>query len=168
MAIAKLSLTIAVIFILCHSVKWIPNLHEIIMVSIMYIFAFGDSLIYQSDITLHQINLKVLSVFQHIQGKMPLPNNETEIDSVVIMTVNLTYNEIIATNDTMPLQNTDNSTTEDTGEAEETFESEYWPTWVQQVTCISHLSIALNSSVNFWIYYIKRRALNPGTFHIHR
>ena len=37
MAIAKLSLTIAVIFILCHSVKWIPNIHEIIMVSIMYI-----------------------------------------------------------------------------------------------------------------------------------
>ena len=32
MGIAKISLTIAVVFIVCHSIKWIPNIHEIIMV----------------------------------------------------------------------------------------------------------------------------------------
>ena len=36
---------------------------------------------------------------------------------------------------------------------------EYWPTWVQYVTRISHLLLAFNCSVNFFIYYIKRRAL---------
>ena len=118
-------------------------------------------------ITSHQHNLKVLSVFQHIQGKMPMPNNETASDSLVIVAYNLTYNKIIATNEPMPLQNTSISTTKEPEDTEESSESEYWPTWVQQVTCISHLSIALNSSVNFWIYYIKRRALNPGTFHIY-
>ena len=35
--IAKLSLTLAVIFILCHSVKWVPNIHEIIMVRIEFL-----------------------------------------------------------------------------------------------------------------------------------
>ena len=40
----------------------------------------------------------------------------------------------------------------------------YWPPWVEAVTCISHLLITLNSSVNFFIYRIKRKALNPGKF----
>ena len=95
---------------------------------------------------------------------MPMPNNGTESDSLVIVTYNLTYNKIIATNEPTSLQNSSVSTTEEPEETEESLESEYWPAWVQQVTCISHLSIALNSSVNFWIYYLKRRALNPGTF----
>ena len=41
---------------------------------------------------------------------------------------------------------------------------EYWPAWVQFVTCISHLLLAFNCSVNFFIYYIKRRALCSGKF----
>ena len=44
----------------------------------------------------------------------------------------------------------------------ESSDSDYWPTWVKNVTCISHLSITVNSSVNFFIYYIKRKALNSG------
>ena len=32
-AIAKISLTIAIVYIICHSVKMIPNMHEIILVS---------------------------------------------------------------------------------------------------------------------------------------
>ena len=32
LGVAKISLIIAMIFILCHFVKWIPNIHEMIMV----------------------------------------------------------------------------------------------------------------------------------------
>ena len=30
--VAKMSLTINIVFIFCHSIKWIANIHEIIMV----------------------------------------------------------------------------------------------------------------------------------------
>ena len=32
---AKISLIIALVFIMCHLVKWVPNMHEIIMVRIL-------------------------------------------------------------------------------------------------------------------------------------
>ena len=41
-------------------------------------------------------------------------------------------------------------------------ENESWPIWVKQVTCLSHLALAFNSSTNFFIYYIKRRSLLAG------
>ena len=43
-------------------------------------------------------------------------------------------------------------------------ELDYWPNWVQRVMCISHLCLAFNSSVNFYIYYVKRKALNSGIY----
>ena len=43
-AIAKLGLIIAVVFILCHSIKWIPNIHEILMVRIGHKFEIGQGL----------------------------------------------------------------------------------------------------------------------------
>ena len=30
-----------------------------------------------------------------------------------------------------------------------------WPPWLNYVTCISHLLTTLNSSVNFYIYFLK-------------
>ena len=38
-------------------------------------------------------------------------------------------------------------------------EKDWWPLWVDQVTCFSHLALAFNSSVNYYIYYFKRRSL---------
>ena len=35
---------------------------------------------------------------------------------------------------------------------------EYWPGWVENVTHISHFLLAFNCSVNFYIYFFKRRA----------
>jgi len=46
-AIAKLGLIIAVVFILCHSIKWIPNIHEILMVCIIHKFEIGK-ILYQN------------------------------------------------------------------------------------------------------------------------
>ena len=34
-ALAKVSLTIVLIFILCHSIKWIPNIYEVVRLSFM-------------------------------------------------------------------------------------------------------------------------------------
>ena len=35
---AKISLIIALVFITCHMVKWVPNIHEIVMVRILICF----------------------------------------------------------------------------------------------------------------------------------
>ena len=98
--------------------------------------------------------------FQHIQGKMPKHSSEKENLPVptVVTTVNVTSGETIYSNSSHVMYLNSNSTSNVPED-----EYEYWPHWVQQVTCVSHLAIAFNSSVNFFIYYIKRRSLNSGT-----
>jgi len=131
LGVAKISLTIAMIFILCHFVKWIPNIHEMIM---------------------------------HIQGRIPVPTKEIEIVANVVISMNVTSNEIIASNSsyvkvTSPITT---STVYSIGE-EGSPGQDYWPNWIRRVMCISHLCLAFNSSVNFYIYFIKRKALNSGS-----
>ena len=86
---------------------------------------------------------------------MPNREDKKEEDTLVSRTVNLTNKEIISNNNSFHMSS-------DTTRTSSESELEYWPTWVHKVTCISHLSIAVNSSVNFFIYYIKRKALNRG------
>ena len=68
--------------------------------------------------------------------------------------------DIIYTNSSFELANLNKN---DTNEASsEIMAPEHWPIWLQHVTCISHLMLAFNSSVNFFIYYMKRKTLNIG------
>ena len=100
---------------------------------------------------------------KHIQGRIPIPTKEVEnIDNVGI-SMNITSNEIIASNSsyvkiTSPIA----MLTVESREGEEAPGQDYWPNWIRQVICISHLCLAFNSSVNFYIYYIKRKTLNSG------
>ena len=75
--------------------------------------------------------------------------------------MNLTTNEIIASNSSF-VKNENTLTTTIVNSVEKEPEQDYWPNWVRQCMCISHLCLAFNSSVNFYIYYIKRKALNPS------
>lgn len=75
--------------------------------------------------------------------------------------MNLTTNEIISSNSSF-VQNENTVTTSTVSSVKEEPEQDYWPNWVRQCMCISHLCLAFNSSVNFYIYYIKRKALNPS------
>ena len=77
--------------------------------------------------------------------------------------MNITSNEIITSNSsyvkiTNPIAM---STVESIEDVEEPGQ-DYWPNWIRQVICISHLCLAFNSSVNFFIYYIKRKTLTSG------
>ena len=83
--------------------------------------------------------------------------------AVVVVSMNETSKAIVSSNSSFvkmptPIKTTTISLTED----EDIPEEEYWPNWVRQVMCISHLCLAFNSSVNFYIYYIKRKALSTS------
>ena len=56
--IAKISLTIAVVFIVCHSIKWIPNIHEIIMVRNRIYYLIKKCNTYLEYLSLFFIKLK--------------------------------------------------------------------------------------------------------------
>ena len=91
---------------------------------------------------------------------MPSPNSDRkEANSIVVTEFGLTRNgtyTILSTNSSLfaSFESTDNVGVDT--------ELEYWPNWVHKVTCVSHLSLALNSSVNFFIYYFKRQARDRG------
>ena len=76
--------------------------------------------------------------------------------------MNMTSKEIISSNSSFiealtPIRNTTSSLVED-----EDVPEEYWPNWIRRVMCISHLCLAFSSSVNFYIYYAKRKALSQS------
>ena len=87
---------------------------------------------------------------------MPIPSGEKQLPSVVFTSMNITSKEIISTNSSFSIPT---SSTNMTSDLLQQPELEYWPAWIEKITCISHLSIAFNSSVNFFIYYMKRKAL---------
>ena len=113
-----------------------------------------------NDKDLSIINLLNFTSFQHIQNKVPTTSFEKQNSTKIVTSFNLTSHELISTNDSYLLKANEAQQLKENG-AESTG-SDYWPTWVKNVTCISHLSITVNSSVNFFIYYIKRKALNSG------
>ena len=77
--------------------------------------------------------------------------------------MNITSNEIISSNSSyVKLASPITTSTVNSMEEEGARMLEYWPYWIRQVMCISHLCLAFNSSVNFYIYFIKRKALNSG------
>jgi len=68
-----------------------------------------------------------------------------------------------ATNGDQIQSNTSNKPLQEFVETDDSSkEKDWWPLWVDQVTCLSHLALAFNSSVNYYIYYFKRRSLNAG------
>ena len=60
--------------------------------------------------------------------------------------------------------NSSNLTPEELNKGKNTADDkkDWWPPWVDQVTCLSHLALAFNSSVNYYIYYFKRQSLRRG------
>ena len=77
--------------------------------------------------------------------------------------MNTTSNEIIASNSSyMEIISTTTMSTVESIQEEGASGQDYWPNWIRRVLCISHLCLAFNSSVNFYIYYIKRKTLNSG------
>eukprot|EP00093_Oithona_nana_P008765 08765.XXX_270950_269375_1 [CDS] Oithona nana genome sequencing. len=78
-ALAKVSLTIVLIFILCHSVKWIPNIYELLRLSSQ--------------------------------------------------------------------------------------DKRQWPHWIESVTHVAHFLMSLNSSVNFYVYFVKHFRLSCKSRH---
>ena len=78
-ALAKVSLTIVLIFILCHSVKWIPNIYELLRLSSQ--------------------------------------------------------------------------------------DKRQWPHWIESVTHVAHFLMSLNSSVNFYVYFVKHFRLSCKSKH---
>ena len=90
---------------------------------------------------------------------MPSFNNTKENDNIILTLVNPRNEQLIYTNSSYEIQAHENVTAEDDAPP---VEYEHWPNWVQKITCVSHLSLAFNASVNFFIYYIKRRALRSG------
>ena len=98
--------------------------------------------------------------FQYIEGKIPSYNSTSQEERVVLTMTNSISKEIIYTNSSFELANLNKNETNEA--SSEIMAPEHWPIWLQQVTCISHLMLAFNSSVNFFIYYMKRQTLNIG------
>ena len=98
--------------------------------------------------------------FQYIEGKIPSYNSTTKEESVVLTITNSISKEIIYTNSSFELANINKNETNEA--SSEIVAPEHWPIWLQHVTCISHLMLAFNSSVNFFIYYMKRKTLKTG------
>ena len=98
--------------------------------------------------------------FQYIEGKIPSYNSTSQEERVVLTMTNSISKEIIYTNSSFELANLNKNETNEA--SSEIMAPEHWPIWLQQVTCISHLMLAFNSSVNFFIYYMKRKTLNTG------
>ena len=88
---------------------------------------------------------------------MPTYSGQKEERTIVITSINATSGKIISTNSSF-----DASIYNNPSDELPEIEYEHWPHWIQQVTCVSHLTIAINSSVNFFIYHIKRKALHIG------
>ena len=98
--------------------------------------------------------------FQYIEGKIPSYNSTSKEERVVLTLTNSISKEIIYTNSSFELANLNKNETNEA--SSEITAPEHWPIWLQHVTCISHLMLAFNSSVNFFIYYMKRKTLNTG------
>ena len=98
--------------------------------------------------------------FQYIEGKIPSYNSTSKEERVVLTMTNSISKEIIYTNSSFELANLNKNETNEA--SSEIMAPEHWPIWLQHVTCISHLMLAFNSSVNFFIYYMKRKTLNTG------
>ena len=98
--------------------------------------------------------------FQYIEGKIPSYNSTSKDERVVLTLTNSISKEIIYTNSSFELANLNKNETNEA--SSEITAPEHWPIWLQHVTCISHLMLAFNSSVNFFIYYMKRKTLNIG------
>ena len=65
----------------------------------------------------------------------------------------LSYEELLVTSESTISPNT-------TIENVENKEENQFPFWIEPVMAISHLALAINCSVNFAIYYLKRRAFS--------
>ena len=65
----------------------------------------------------------------------------------------LSYEEMLVTSESTISPNT-------TIENVENKEENQFPFWIEPVMAISHLALAINCSVNFAIYYLKRRAFS--------
>ena len=77
--------------------------------------------------------------------------------------MNTTSNEIIASNSSyVKISSPTIISIVESIQGEGASGQDYWPNWIRRVMCISHLCLAFNSSVNFYIYYIKRKTLNSG------
>ena len=121
---------------------------------------------------------KICFIIQIIEGNMPKYNYTN--DSLMRITIkNVTSGSLIfsngtsdfytkatfsASNDSLNriIEHLNSNTTDSDGQ------EAHWPSWIEPVMCISHLCLAFNCSVNFFIYYFKRRGfklLNRGTFH---
>ena len=96
----------------------------------------------------------IFTFSQHIRGKMPSyeGDNKTHFDQT---DDNGTY---FATNasTSFTVSLNENSTESQNNSVPD--ESVYWPAWVEAITCVSHLLLAFNCSVNFFIYYFKHRS----------
>ena len=80
--------------------------------------------------------------------------------NTVLTLINAANDTLIYSNSSIDLNEYNNRTNEQQFSEDE--ELNNWPPWVQKVTNVSHLLLALNSSVNFYIYFMKRQALNSG------
>ena len=65
----------------------------------------------------------------------------------------LSYEEMLGTSESTISPNTTIETVLDK-------EENQFPFWIEPVMAISHLALAINCSVNFAIYYLKRRAFS--------
>ena len=100
---------------------------------------------------------------KHIQERIPVPTKEVENIANVLITMNITSNEIITSNSSyVKITSPITMSTVESIEGEKASSQDYWPNWIRRVMCISHLCLAFNSSVNFYIYFIKRKTMNSG------
>ena len=100
------------------------------------------------------------NIFQHLTGKIQTYKNIKGDDNTVLTLINAANDTLIYSNSSIDLNEYNNRTNGQQFSDDE--ELDNWPPWVQKVTNVSHLLLALNSSVNFYIYFMKRQALNSG------
>ena len=111
------------------------------------------------QLPIDRTNIYYIYPFQYIEGKIPAYNSTAKVESIVLTVTNSISKDIIYTNSSLELANLNKN---DTNEESSEIVYDHWPIWLQQVTCISHLMLAFNSSVNFFIYYMKRKTLSTG------
>ena len=100
------------------------------------------------------------NTFQHLTGKIQTYKNIKGDENTVLTLINFANDTLIYSNSSIDLNEYNNRTNEQHFSEDE--ELNNWPPWVKKVTNVSHLLLALNSSVNFYIYFMKRQALNSG------
>ena len=103
---------------------------------------------------------------------MPDFNYSTEGRQNLIMITSLSSGSILFSNVTLPavvellsfeeMLGTSESTISPNTTIENVLDTEenQFPFWIEPVMAISHLALAINCSVNFAIYYFKRRAFS--------